>query len=297
MFRRSSGFRSLLGIAFAVCLSTSVFADTIRLKDGSLIKGTIVSFTGGRFVVVIGEGTRRRELSLAADEIASIEFDPHQAAQDRSASITTRQSEDGAIVPVSTRTPPKVIVRDNTSQTAQNTSPPKIANDRPVNTPPKSSNDAVVNTPPKTTQPAVMPSRVPATPPSIADTTAVKPVTLSLKVLADNTANGWTNSGFVVKKGQRIRVTGTGSVSLGRGNTSTPSGLPDLDDDQKLLKAVPTGALIGVIGDDNNDFIYIGESREFTAGRDGALYLGVNEGNLTDNKGSYDVQIEILPDK
>jgi hypothetical protein len=92
-------------------------------------------------------------------------------------------------------------------------------------------------------------------------------------------------------------VTGTGTVSLGRGQTSTPSGLPDLEDDQKLLKAVATGALIAVIGDDNNDFIYIGESREFTAGRDGALYLGVNEGNLSDNKGSYDVKVEIIPDK
>ena len=57
---------------------------------------------------------------------------------------------------------------------------------------------------------------------------------------------------------------------------------------------MPTGALIAVIGDDNNDFIYIGELCEFTAARDGALYLGVNEGDLSDNKGSYDVKIEIL---
>jgi hypothetical protein len=62
------------------------------------------------------------------------------------------------------------------------------------------------------------------------------------------------------------------------------------------LKSVPTGALLAVIGDDNNDFIYIGASREFTAGRDGALYLGVNEGNLNDNSGAFDVKIEILPD-
>jgi hypothetical protein len=114
-------------------------------------------------------------------------------------------------------------------------------------------------------------------------------------VLADNTANGWTNSGWVVKKGQRIRITGSGSVSLGKNHSSTPSGMPDLDDPDKLLKGVPTGALLAVIGDDNNDFIYIGGSREFTAARDGALYLGINEGNLKDNNGAYDVKIEILP--
>jgi len=51
--------------------------------------------------------------------------------------------------------------------------------------------------------------------------------------------------------------------------------------------------LIAVIGDDNNDFIYVGSEREFTATRDGALFLGVNEGNLNDNSGTFDVKIEI----
>lgn len=61
------------------------------------------------------------------------------------------------------------------------------------------------------------------------------------------------------------------------------------------MRAVATGALIAVIGDDNNEFIYIGASREFTAQRDGALFLGLNEGNLDDNTGAFDVKVEILP--
>ncbi|MEP6789445.1 MAG: LecA/PA-IL family lectin, partial [Acidobacteriota bacterium] len=117
-----------------------------------------------------------------------------------------------------------------------------------------------------------------------------------VKVLADNTNNGWTNSGFVVKKGQRISISGDGQIQLGKGHSSTPSGLADLNDDQKLLKSVPTGALIAVIGDDNNEFIYVGSEREFTATRDGALFLGVNEGYLDDNSGAYSVKIQILPD-
>jgi len=289
MFRRSSGFRAVLSILFALCLSASLFADTIRLKDGSLIKGTIVSFTDGRFVVVVGEGARRRELSLAADEIASIEFDPHSALANQSAS--NRQT--GAIVPVSTKNPPQVVLTDKSTQ-IQKSIPPKISNGPASVSQPKSTNPSETA---RSSQPAAKPSPEPVTPPSLGDSSTAKPISLTLKVLADNTSNGWTISGFVVKRGQRIRVSGSGSVSLGKGNTSTPSGLPDLDDNQKLLKAVPTGALIAVIGDDNNDFIYIGESREFTAARDGALYLGVNEGDLSDNKGSYDVTIEILPDK
>ena len=69
--------------------------------------------------------------------------------------------------------------------------------------------------------------------------------------------------------------------------------MSELNDEQKLMKSVPTGALIAVIGDDNNDFIYIGAEREFTATRDGALFLGINEGNLNDNSGAFDVKIEI----
>ena len=108
--------------------------------------------------------------------------------------------------------------------------------------------------------------------------------------------NGWTNSGWVVRKGQKIRITGTGEVSIGRGKSTGPSGLYDLEDNAKLLKSVPTGALIAVIGDDNNEFIYVGTEREFTATRDGALFLGLNEGNLNDNTGSFDVRVEISPD-
>jgi hypothetical protein len=54
----------------------------------------------------------------------------------------------------------------------------------------------------------------------------------------------------------------------------------------------PTGGLIAVIGDDNDEFLFIGRSREFTAQRDGVLFLGVNEGNLNDNTGAFDVVVE-----
>jgi hypothetical protein len=55
----------------------------------------------------------------------------------------------------------------------------------------------------------------------------------------------------------------------------------------------PTGALIGVIGADNDDFIFVGRSAEFTATRDGLLFLSVNEGALSDNTGSYKATIEV----
>ena len=116
--------------------------------------------------------------------------------------------------------------------------------------------------------------------------------TLKVGVRADNANNGWTNSGLVVRKGQRLRISASGRVSLGRGRFSTPGGLTGISDQDKLMRTEATGALIAVIGDDNDDFILIGPRREFVAQRDGVLFLGVNEGDLADNTGSYDIVIE-----
>ncbi|MGD9561266.1 MAG: LecA/PA-IL family lectin [Pyrinomonadaceae bacterium] len=248
--------RTCLTLAFVLALASTTFADTIRLKDGSIIKGTIVSFGSGKFVVVIGEGERRRELTFTADEIESIRFD--------------------AVGFKSDATP-------NEPQFVETSSPPTGA--------PR----VVVTDPAANTQPSPAPAKaVPPTQPPVR-TTVAKPIEVSVKVLADNTNNGWTNSGWVVRKGQKIRIIGGGTISLGQGRTTGPSGLYDTEDPTKLLKSVPTGALIAVIGDDNNQFIYVGSERTFTASRDGALFLGVNEGNLKDNSGSFDVKIEIDP--
>ena len=253
MWFRSKLLRVVSSFVFISSLASWTAADTIRLKDGSLIKGHIASFSGGKFVVEIGEGSRRKQMTFAVSEIESITFDPATPAFQ-----ATRTTSLPAVCPKPEQRPastPKVVTTNKTVPTKTVTQPPR---------------------------PSVSGSKM-------------TPISWTTKVLADNTANGWTNSGWVVKKGQRIRITGDGNISLGKGRTSTPEGNADLNDDQKLMKSVPTGALIAVIGDDNNDFIYVGAEREFTAARDGALFLGVNEGNLNDNSGAYNVKIEILP--
>ncbi len=256
-----------LGLIFA--LSAAVFADTLRLKDGSIIKGRIVGFSGGKFTVAVGEGTRARQMSFDASEVESIQFDAPAAKQanmavaERPASSVRKDPEF-----IETSSPPKNIPRVVTTDTTLKTEP----------------KSPQVKTPAQT-----LPVKTSTT------TSSTKPVEVTVKVFADNTSNGWTNSGWVVKKGQKIRIVGDGTISLGRGNSTGPSGSYNLADETKLLKSVPTGALIAVIGDDNNEFIYIGAERTFTAARDGALFLGVNEGNLDDNSGTFNVRIEIDP--
>ena len=269
MLLKSAFFRLLCSLCLVFSLSVLSFADTIRLKDGSIIKGKIVNFTGGKFTVAVGEGSRRRQMSYSADEIESIQFDAPQtpaetfkvsnqnvgtANQNNSAAenkiITVGQINKTPTPPVA---PPETVKADNTTRTnpVQNNIPNK---------------------------------------PSVAK---AKPIELNVKVLADNTSNGWTNSGWVVRKGQKIRISADGRVSLGGDRFTTSSGIAALPDDGKLMKNVPTGALIVVIGDDNNEFIYIGAEREFVAARDGSLFLGVNEGNLNDNSGAFDIKIQI----
>lgn len=247
MLFKSNFFRVICVLCLTFSLTVAAFADTIRLKDGSIIKGKIVSFGGGKFVVMIGQ----RQMTYLASDVESIQFDAD------SMPMSVKTSTD---VPVKTSDNSTVITVGQTNKTSNpQTSSPKV------------------NTNQTTTAP-------------------IKPIELNVKVLADNTANGWTNSTWVVRKGQRIKITGTGQISLGGGRYTTPNGIASLPDAEKLKKDEPTGGLIAVIGDNNNDFIFIGDSKEFVATRDGALFLGINEGNLNDNSGVFDVKIEISPE-
>ncbi|CAN5467952.1 hypothetical protein BH18ACI1_BH18ACI1_00230 [soil metagenome] len=249
-------------IIFLFCIvlfmTVLAFGDTIRLKDGRIIKGKIISFNGGKFTVLFDDGTRQRQMSYSADEIESITFD---ADSTPTANVETlNQTPSGS--------------SDKT----------KIGNDTIITVGQNKNPDNTPTPSPKVSPPANTSAITPA------------PITLNVKVMADNTSNGWTNSGWVARKGQKIKITGGGRVSLGNGRLTSPGGIASLSDSGKLKKDEPTGGLIAVIGDDNNDFIFIGDSLEFVAARDGALFLGVNEGNLNDNSGAFDVKIEIDPE-
>ena len=238
-----TSFRLLLAGAVALSFVTPTLADTVRLKDGSVIRGQVIGFRDQQFTIMIGGGARGRrgQTTVYAEDVESIEFDSNTAPTDTASNSTTGNS--------------------------QPTRPSQRADDG-VNYPRTSD-------PPPTT-PAATPTFF----------------TIRVGVRADNTNNGWTNSGLVVRKGQRLKISASGRVSLGRGRFSLPGGVSTIPDNDKLMRNEATGALIAVIGDDNDEFILIGPRREFVAQRDGVLFLGVNEGDLTDNTGSYDIVIE-----
>jgi len=239
-------FQLLLSILLLVSISTPLLADTIRLKDGSVIRGQVIGFKDQQFTILIGGTTRGRrgQTTVYIEDVESIEFD--------SSPGNTNMSDDGSVA-------------------ANN--PPAMRPSNPVREPDNSASDRSISTTP-----------VSSSTPTF--------FTIKVGVRADSANNGWTNSGLVVRKGQRLRISASGRVSLGKGRFSTPGGLAGVQDPEKLMRNEATGALIAVIGDDNDDFIVIGPRREFVAQRDGVLFLGVNEGDLTDNTGSYDIVIE-----
>jgi len=100
----------------------------------------------------------------------------------------------------------------------------------------------------------------------------------------------WIDSGVDVRRGERVRVSATGVITLGRARV-TPDGLQRTDPTAPLPNA-NEGQLIAAISDDPRaPIIELGGSREFTADRDGRLYLTVNRGSFADARGSFNVQI------
>src|SRR5580765_8529373 len=242
--------RALVVFALVLGASLPILADTIRLKDGSVIRGQIVSFKNEQFTILVCSGARGRKsrITVYMEDVDSIEFD--------NAGNTSGPTDDTSSNNQPAYQPPY-----------QQPTPTQPANTQPSYQPPVTNNP-----PPQTANPAFF--------------------QINVRVRADNASNGWTNSGLVVRRGQRLRITANGRVSLGGGRFTTPEGIASLPDRDKLMRNQPTGGLICVIGDDNDDFVFIGKSRDFVAQRDGVLFLGVNEGNLADNSGAYDVVIE-----
>lgn len=318
---------SLFAAILFFAVSPSIFADTIHLKDGSVIKGKVVDFKNQQFTVVLsGSGSRRSQLTLYIDDVDWIEFDSSSGNNSNTSNVSSSgdnsssQTNVAAAPRTETAAPANTNVNPSSSGERTNTTNGSVGGDNagpsaPANT--ATNNARQTQTSPANSQNAVGQSNQPlatnnnssnpnggitqvinaqptqsATPRVVSNARNVKFVATSVKVLADNTANGWTNTGLVVKKGQRLRISASGRISLGGGKFATPAGVASIADNDRLVKTEPTGGLIAVIGDDNNDFIFIGSIREFEAARDGTLFLGVNESNLNDNSGAFDAVVE-----
>jgi sRNA-binding regulator protein Hfq len=295
---------SLLLISL-VLVATAAKADTIHLKNGSILKGKVASFADDQFVVMLDTGSGRymSRAMVYIGDVARIEFDSVPGGAPDSTARETNTAARPADPEPRVTSPSEQPRNNQPIETQRNTQPP---DPQPRDASPRETSPREAN--PTDTQPASV--REPEAPPPDKPTVSTAPAPGSSdNERASRKSSGlakatyvdvvgkrdWTSTGLIINRGDRIRITATGSVILdpASGRMAGPEGASEIADPKKLMPDQPTGALIGVIGADNDDFIFIGRSAEFTATRGGLLFLSVNEGTLADNTGTFKAAIEV----
>ena len=100
----------------------------------------------------------------------------------------------------------------------------------------------------------------------------------------------WTDTGITVNQGDRVMFQASGQVQFGRGagQTADPNGNPAERRATYPDPTVPVGALIGRVG--NSAPFGIGtQTQPLTMPASGRLMLGVNDNELGDNSGAFNV--------
>ena len=254
-------FNSLICLMVVFMIGAAVRADTIRLKDGSVLKGKVVAYTQGKFTIVVYIGGTSSQHVIGIDEIDSVEFSSSSSdvtSSTRAENPGRGSGSEGTVA----RTP-----------TALPIDPPQGASE--------SANASANDLPPADAEPT-----------GKGGSGAV----IAEKTVSVGAAADWTSTEIRVQRGQRIVINANGEVDLGNNRRSGPDGL-NASDNRKLIPNRPTGALIAVVSDDNDDFVFVGRSGEFTSPHNGILFLSVNEGNLKDNNGAFVAKVKVLSNK
>ena len=103
----------------------------------------------------------------------------------------------------------------------------------------------------------------------------------------------WTNTGFNVSRGQRLRFEPTGEIrlSFNEGDVARPAGALSFRFAEKApIPTIPAGALIGRVG--NGQPFSIGDTTQaFDMPANGPLFLGINDDHVADNSGNFVVKV------
>jgi Ca2+-binding EF-hand superfamily protein len=107
-------------------------------------------------------------------------------------------------------------------------------------------------------------------------------------------SRGWVDTGINVRGGQRIFIDADGSVTLSNNGSDVAN--PGGAQSGRLAPSAPlpnqpAGALIARIGD--GPPVLVGNRQSFTANNGGRLYLGVNDDYFDDNRGQYNVTVNV----
>jgi len=102
----------------------------------------------------------------------------------------------------------------------------------------------------------------------------------------------WVNTGIQVKIGQDILFSISGAIHIDENTKVFQNGkiFPKLVS-RNPMPNQPVGAVIAKVGDNGVPF-YVGDDKApFHISRQGPLYIGINDGDLSDNSGEFSVII------
>ena len=102
----------------------------------------------------------------------------------------------------------------------------------------------------------------------------------------------WTDTGIDVRAGQSIYFVATGRVRWGPGRQDGPEGEPGSPyNAARPIPSRPAAALIGRVGERNDNFFIGNDRARIPVRASGRLYLAINDDALQDNSGSFRVTV------
>jgi hypothetical protein len=251
----------------AVCLTGMAFAQesaTLTLKSGEKISAQLMDLGGSGYTVQVNG----QERQIKADDVAAIDFSGgtiSNADWDKLSGgkqvlfLKNGETVTGELVDIGGSSPLRMTFRTSAGDHDYNSNEiARIVMARPANT-----NAAVATT----------------------GSANGQGVTVSAQ-------RQWTPTGLSVRQGEWVTFNGTGDIHIGgEGNPST--GVAGVSATTLApgspVPGSPAGALIGRIG--NGAAFLIGSQTRVQMPATGQLFLGVNDGHVQDNDGSFQVQV------
>jgi hypothetical protein len=263
MLKRTIVAASLAALSFAVVAAQE--SATFTLRSGERISGQLVDLSGSGFQIRVNGQDR----TIPTGEMALIDFAGSGMSQsdwDRVGGgpviwLRNGQTINGSLFDVGGTSPLRLTIRTGDGEREINSSEvSRIAIARPTDT-----------------GTGVSPS------PGSGD------ITVSAR-------SQWTPTGITVRRGETLRINAEGEIRISgdSNDRATASGIVNQRFDPRApLPRTLAGALIGRIG--NSQPFGIGTSATIQAPANGQLFLGVNDSNVSDNDGSFQVSIQHTP--
>ena len=106
----------------------------------------------------------------------------------------------------------------------------------------------------------------------------------------------WTDTGIVLRAGDQVTITATGSVFSSPDGTvpAGPDGYPNAPELHQfnLIPAGDHAGLIARVGTNGTPLV-AGTSTQFTSDSAGHLFLGINDSGVSNNRGQFEAKVSV----